>query len=71
VEGWRKLAETVLGDNHLHRITKLCALVVPSTVALIIDLTYQTRFFIPGFIAGFLVMMTMIYHNIRRARESR
>ena len=70
MEGWRKLVETVLGDNHLHRITKLGALVVPSIAALIIDLTCQTRFFIPGFIAGFLVMLSMIYHNISRARES-
>ena len=70
MKGGRKLVKTLLGGDPLHKIVKLGTLGVPSIVALISDLTSQTSFFIPAFIAGFLGMVVMIYHNIDRARES-
>ena len=70
MKGARKLVKTILGDGLLHKLAKLGTLGVPSIVGLISDLTCQTSFFIPGFIAGFLAMSAMIYHNINRARES-
>lgn len=70
MKGERKLVETLLGAEPLHKLVKLSALVIPSIVALSSDLIHQTDFFIPVFTGAFLIMATMVYHNINRARES-
>jgi len=65
----RKLVNTLLGDNLIHKLLKLGTLLIPVIVALICDLKIQTNFFVPAFVAGFLTMAFMIYHNIDRARK--
>jgi hypothetical protein len=70
VKGERKLFETLFGAELLHKLVKLSALVIPSIVALISDLTHHTDFFIPVFAGGFLTMVSLIYHNISRAHKS-
>jgi hypothetical protein len=65
-----QLVKTLLGDGPLHKLVKLGTLGVPTIVALISDRKCHTSFFVPVFVAGFVGMSMMIYHNLNRARKS-